>query len=79
MPKHHTIKVYSGVEVHFNGLLTSAPNGCVINFTLCPLYPQRKSPRYPSDRGLGGPQRPLLIVVSKRKIEPLLVIESWSL
>jgi hypothetical protein len=30
--------------------------GCVISFTLRPLYPQGKSPQYPFDRWLGGPQ-----------------------
>jgi hypothetical protein len=28
----------------------------VVNFTPRPLYPQRKSPWYPLDRGLGGHQ-----------------------
>jgi hypothetical protein len=30
--------------------------GRVISFTARPLYPQGKSPRYPLDRRLGGPQ-----------------------
>jgi hypothetical protein len=29
----------------------------VVSFTLQPLYPQGKSPWYPLDRRLGGPQR----------------------
>jgi hypothetical protein len=29
----------------------------VVNFTPRPLYPSAKSPRYPLDRRLGGPQR----------------------
>jgi hypothetical protein len=29
---------------------------CVISFTPRPLYPQGKSPWYPLDRRLGGPQ-----------------------
>jgi hypothetical protein len=28
----------------------------VVSFTLLPLYPRRKSRRYPLDRRLGGPQ-----------------------
>jgi hypothetical protein len=28
----------------------------VVSFTLWPLYPQRRSPWYPLDRRLGGPQ-----------------------
>jgi hypothetical protein len=30
--------------------------GRVVSFTPRPLYPRGKSPRYPSDRRLGGPQ-----------------------
>jgi hypothetical protein len=28
----------------------------MVSFTPLPLYPQKKSPRYPLDRSLGGPQ-----------------------
>jgi len=28
----------------------------VVGFTPCPLYPQGKSPHYPLERRLGGPQ-----------------------
>jgi hypothetical protein len=36
--------------------LTSALIGWVVNITPRPLYPRGKSPRYPFDRRLGGPQ-----------------------
>jgi hypothetical protein len=29
---------------------------CVVSYTNLPLYPRRKSPRYPLDRKLGGPR-----------------------
>jgi hypothetical protein len=41
-------------EAHFLGLGTSWR--WVVRFTPRPLYPRGKSPRYPLDRGLGGPQ-----------------------
>jgi hypothetical protein len=39
----------------------------VVSFTLRPLYPQGKSPWYPLDRRLGGPQRRLSIPESGSK------------
>jgi len=47
----------------------------VVSFTPRPLYPQGKSPWYPLDRRLDGPQsRAVLDAVVKRKI-PLPGIE----
>jgi hypothetical protein len=42
------------IDPHFLRLSTSWRR--VVNFTPRPLYPQGKSPRYPLDRRLGGPQ-----------------------
>jgi hypothetical protein len=42
------------IDPHFLDLGTSWR--WVVNFTLRPLYPRGKSPRYPLDRKLGGPQ-----------------------
>jgi hypothetical protein len=42
------------IDPHFLDLGTSWR--WVVNFTPRPLYPREKSPRYPLDRRLGGPQ-----------------------
>jgi hypothetical protein len=47
-----------GIAPHILGLGTIW--GRVISFTPRPLYSQRKSPWYPFDRKLGGPQSNLL-------------------
>jgi hypothetical protein len=55
--KHHTIKTYWGsgsIAPHIPDLGTRWK--WVVSFTTRPLYPQGKSPRYPLDRRLGGPQ-----------------------
>jgi hypothetical protein len=38
-------------------ILDLGPSWRVVSFTPLPLYPRGKSPRYPLDRRLGGPQR----------------------
>jgi hypothetical protein len=38
------------------GIVLSTRWKCVVSFSPLPLYPQGKSPRYPLDRKLGGPQ-----------------------
>jgi hypothetical protein len=54
--KHYAMKAYrSGcIDPHCLDLGTSLR--WVVNFTPLPLYPRGKSPRYPLDRRLGGPQ-----------------------
>jgi hypothetical protein len=56
VPKHYAMKAYGGVDInpHFLDLGTSWR--WVVSFTPRPLYPRGKSPRYPLDRRLGGPQ-----------------------
>jgi hypothetical protein len=49
------MKVYWGVEVYLHSDL-GTKWGWVVSFTPRPLYPQGKSPWYPLDRRLGGPQ-----------------------
>jgi hypothetical protein len=43
--------------MHYYGCIDSCM--WVVNFTPRPLYPQGKSPRYPLNRRLGGPQEPV--------------------
>jgi hypothetical protein len=43
----------------------------MVNFTLRSLYPQGKSPRYPLDRKLGGPQGRYQRDDKKKNSEPL--------
>jgi hypothetical protein len=50
------MKVHGGGDVQSQIFLTSALVGGVISFTPRPLYPRRKSLRYPLDMRLGGPQ-----------------------
>jgi hypothetical protein len=53
--KHHAMKTYGGIDaVHIVNPGTRWR--WVVRFTPPPLYPQGKSPRYPSDGGIGGPQ-----------------------
>jgi hypothetical protein len=57
LTKHHAMKAYWGsgsIAPHILDLGTSRRR--VVSFTPRPLYPQRKSPWYPLDRRLGGPQ-----------------------
>jgi hypothetical protein len=42
----------------------------VVNFTLRPLYPRGKSPRYPVDRRLGGPQSRSERLGEKKILDP---------
>jgi hypothetical protein len=57
LAKHHAMKTYWGsggiVPIIFD---LGARRRLVVSFTLRPLYPQGKSPRYPLDRRLGGLQ-----------------------
>jgi len=52
------MKTYWGVKVQLYAFLTSALDiwRWVVSFTPRPLYRRGKSPRYPLDRRLGGPQ-----------------------
>jgi hypothetical protein len=57
LTKHHAMKTYWGCR----GIAPRIPDlgirwRWVVSFTPRPLYPQRKSPWYPLDRRLGGPQ-----------------------
>jgi hypothetical protein len=55
--KHHAMKTYwgsGGIALRLLDLGTRWR--WVVRFTPRPLYPQGKSPWYPLDRGLGGPQ-----------------------
>jgi hypothetical protein len=57
LTKHHAMKTYwgsGGIAPHILDLGTRCR--WVISFTPRPLYPQGKSPWYPLDRRLGGPQ-----------------------
>jgi hypothetical protein len=49
------MKTYSGVQVYFHALNFGTRCRLVI-FTPRPLYSLRKSPRYPLEGRLGGPQ-----------------------
>jgi hypothetical protein len=51
---HYVMKAYGGIDPHFLDLGTNWR--WVVSFTPRPLYPWEKSPRYPLDRMLGGPQ-----------------------
>jgi hypothetical protein len=57
LTKHHAMKTYwgsGGLTSHILDLGTRWR--WVVSFTPRPLYPQGKSPWYPLDRRLGGPQ-----------------------
>jgi hypothetical protein len=57
LTKHHAMKTYwgsGGIAQHL--LDFSIRWRWVVSFTPWPLYPQGKSPWYPLDRRLGGPQ-----------------------
>jgi hypothetical protein len=51
-------------------ILDLGTSWCVVRFTLRPLYFREKSPQYPLNRRLGGPQTGF-DDVEKRKILPL--------
>jgi hypothetical protein len=56
--KHYAMKTYGGSESRDPRFLDLGSSWkSVISFTLQPLYPQGKSPRYPLDRGLCGPKK----------------------
>jgi hypothetical protein len=56
---HHAMKAYCGSGGIASRIIDLGTRWkWVINFTPRPLYHQGKSPRYPLDRGLGGPQSP---------------------
>jgi hypothetical protein len=49
------MKAYWGMDVYLHAFFDLVTNcRCVVSFTHRPLYLQRKSPLYPSDRRLGG-------------------------
>jgi hypothetical protein len=55
--KHHAIKTYWGSGGIVPRILELGTRWrWVVSFTPRPLYPQVKSPWYPSDRRLGGPR-----------------------
>jgi hypothetical protein len=57
LTKHHAMKAYWGVEVYLHTFFDLGTRWRrVVSFTPQPLYPQGKSPLYPLDRRLGGPQ-----------------------
>jgi hypothetical protein len=57
LTNHHARKTYSGsVGIAPRNLDFGTRWRWVVSFTLRPLYPQGKSPRYPLDKRLGGPQ-----------------------
>jgi hypothetical protein len=57
LTKHHAMKTYWGSEgIAPRILALSTRLRRVVSFTPRPLYPQGKSPSYPLNRRLGGPQ-----------------------
>jgi hypothetical protein len=51
------MKIYGGVEVIVSRILNlDITWRFVVSYTHRPLYPREKSPRYPVDNRLGGPQ-----------------------
>jgi hypothetical protein len=57
LTKHHAMKAYWGSAGIAPRILDLGSRWrWVVNFTPLPLYPQGKSPWYPLDRRLGGPQ-----------------------
>jgi hypothetical protein len=54
--KHYAMKTYKGVEVHINNPDLDTEWMRMVTFKPLSHYPRRKSPWYPLDRGLGGPQ-----------------------
>jgi hypothetical protein len=57
LTKHHAMKTYYGSGGIASRILDLGTRWrWVVSFTSRPLYPQGKSPRYPLDRKLGGPQ-----------------------
>jgi hypothetical protein len=58
LTEHHAFKVYWGGGSTAPLILDLGTRWrWVVSFTPLPRYPQRKSPWYTLDRGLGGPQR----------------------
>ena len=61
LPEYIQLSVYTPwwrreVEVHLHSTITSHQMRWVVKFTLRPLYPQEKSPRYALNRRLAGSQ-----------------------
>jgi hypothetical protein len=57
LTKHHAMMAYWGVEVQLYAFLTSALDGGEWSASRPGRFtPQGKSPSYPLDRRLGGPQ-----------------------
>jgi hypothetical protein len=56
LTEHHAMKTYGGSgDIAPRILDLGTRRRWVVSFTPRPLYPQRKSPRYPLDTRLGGP------------------------
>jgi hypothetical protein len=57
LTEHHIMKAYWGVDVWLHAFFDLGTRWRrVVSFMSRPLYPQGKSPCYPLDRRLGGPQ-----------------------
>jgi hypothetical protein len=57
LTKHHAIKTYGGVEVYLHSFLTEILDGGDLSASRPGRFtPMVKSPWYPLDRRLGGPQ-----------------------
>jgi hypothetical protein len=56
LTKHHTVKTYLGTGGIAPRILDLGTRRCVVSFTSRPLYRRGKSPHYPLNRRLGGPQ-----------------------
>jgi hypothetical protein len=69
LTKHHFTKTYWGTCVKASRILNPGTRWrWMVNFTPRPLYSQGKSPRYPLDRRLGGPQDPVWRLWRREKI-----------
>jgi hypothetical protein len=76
LTKHHAMKEYwgsGGIAPHFLDLGTRWR--WVVSFTPLPLYLEGKSPWYPFDRRLGGPQSRSGRGGEKKNSQPLPGIE----
>jgi hypothetical protein len=63
---------FGGVEVWLHAFFDLGTRWrWVVSFTPRPLYPQGKSPRYPLDRKLGGPQSRYGHGVEEKNFQPL--------
>jgi hypothetical protein len=71
------MKAYWGVEVLFHSFFDLGTRWrWMVSFTPRPLYLQGRSPRYPLDRRLGGPQSRSGHGGEEKNSQPLLELES---